>query len=284
VTRRIGTEAQGAECHVEQSGRLAFFTGFGPGQGEQIAVFYRTGKRAVGRAVNAASQQALAGTAAPVTSWIGTVTSPSARSSADCRNAAATLAAAAASVSALWSGTYRGTNFNFATDVWPGDALALNAASFNLSAQVVARSVSLSYRASTPDVVEYAVAFANDWADDLAIHTSTTVPADAWLPAPLAPAVLANLSNIAVAMNGSVVTISAGETPPIGGGFEVRRRDYAFMSGEDPDLLMRGSQSTFALPRLSDNDRFYIRMYDGVTPPNYSEFSAAVFFNSPLGS
>ena len=42
--------------------------------------------------------------------------------------------------------------------------------------------------------MKYEIAFANDWADDLAIKTSATVPADAWLPAPIAPTVLANLN------------------------------------------------------------------------------------------
>jgi hypothetical protein len=73
-------------------------------------------------------------------------------------------------------------------------------------------------------------------------------------------------------------------TPPSGGGFEVRRRDYAFMPGEDTDLLLRGSQANLVLPRLSANDRFYIRMYDAATPPNYSEFSAALCINLPLES
>jgi len=247
-------------------------------------VSYRMVSRSVGRAVNAASQQALAGTVAPVASWMGTVTNPAARSSADCRSAAATLAQAAASTIASWSGTYRGTNFDFDADVWPGDALALNMASCNLNAQVVVRNVNVSYRASTPDVVEYTIAFANDWADDLAIHSSTTVPADAWLPAAVAPTVLANLNNLSVTVSGSAVTICPGVSPPSGGGFEVRRRDYAFMPGEDPDLVLRGSQATLALPRLSASDRFYIRMYDGSTPPNYSEFSAALFINLPLES
>ena len=93
---------------------------------------------------------------------------------------------AAASVSALWSGTYKGTRASFAADVWPGDALLLNAPSTNLNAQVVVRTVKVSYSASYPDLVEYEIAFANDWADDLAIKTSATVPADAWLPAPVA--------------------------------------------------------------------------------------------------
>jgi len=284
VTRSLGNVGQAAQCTVERTGRLVFNTGYEPAVGEQIAVSYRAVGRSVGRAVNAASQQALAGTAAPVSSWIGTVTNPAARSSADCRSAAATLVQAAASESALWSGTYRGTSFDFDADVWPGDALALNVASCNLNAQVVVRSVNLSYRASTPDVVEYGIAFANDWADDLAIHTSTTVPADAWLPAAIAPTILANLNNLAVTVSGSIVTICPGVLPPSGGGFEVRRRDYAFMPGEDSDLVLRGSQATLVLPRLSANDRFYIRTYDGATPPNYSEFSAALFINLPLGS
>lgn len=202
-----------------------------------------------------------------------------------CRNAAQTMAQAAAGVSALWSGTYKGPRMNFATDVWPGDALQLNAPSANLNAQVVVRTVTISYQASSPDLVEYAVAFANDWADDLAIKTSAAVPADTWLPAPVAPTLLANLSGLTVtAMSGSTVTTNAGTTAPTGGGFEIRRRDNCFMPGTDTDLVARGSQATMSFSRVSASDRYYVRMYDGATPPNYSEFSAALFFNLPLGS
>ena len=118
---------------------------------------------------------------------------------------------AAASVSALWSGSYQGNKASFATDVWPGDALLLNAPSANLNAQVVVRTVKVSYSASYPDLVEYDIAFANDWADDLAIKTSATVPADTWLPAAIAPTVLANLTGLTVtALNGSTVTVNTG--------------------------------------------------------------------------
>jgi hypothetical protein len=263
-----------------------FYTGFTPSVGEQIAVSYRTVGRAVGRAVNATSQQALAQAGLPaVATWIGSVTSPATRSSQDCRNAALTMEQAAASVSALWSGGYKGTRASFATDVWPGDALQLNAPTANLNAQVVVRSVKVSYRASYPDLVEYGITFANDWADDLAIKTSAAVPADAWLPAPVAPTVLANLNGLTVtAISGSSVTVNAGAVPTTGGGFEIRKRDFAFMPGEDPDLVMRGSQPNMTFTRTTASDRFYIRMYDGAKPPNYSEFSAALFINLPLGS
>jgi hypothetical protein len=285
-TRRVGTTAEAGECHLDRTGKVVFYTGFAPQVGEQIAVSYRTVGRAVGRSVNAASQQALAQAGSPaVATWIGSVTEPPARSSADCRNAALVIEQAAAGVSALWSGSYKGTRSSFATDVWPGDALLLNAPSTSLNAQVVVRTVKVSYSASYPDLVEYAIAFANDWADDLAIKTSATVPADAWLPAPVAPTVLANLTGLAVTtLNGSIVSISANGTPPTGGGFEIRRRDFAFMPGEDPGLVVRATLPNMTFSRETANDRFYIRMYDGSTPPNYSEFSTALFINLPLGA
>ena len=83
------------------------------------------------------------------------------------------------------------------------------------------------------------------------------------------------------ALNGNTVTINTGVTPPSGGGFEIRLRDFAFMPGDDPTWCARvGADITFS--RVSASDRFYIRMYDGSTPPNYSEFSAALFINLPL--
>jgi hypothetical protein len=283
--RRIGSVAQAAECRLESSGFLVFNNGFAPAVGEQVAVSYRTVGRAVGRSVNIASQQDLAKSGLPpVASWIGSVASPRARSSHDCRNAALAIEQAAASTSALWSGTYKTTHSGFAADVWPGDALHLKAPSTHLDAQVVVRKVKLSYRASVPDLVEYLMTFANDWADDLAIRTSASVPGDVWLPAPVAPTYQANLSGLAVmSLSGSSVTINTCVSAPPGGGFEIRRRDFAFMPGEDSDLVMRGSQPTMTFTRVSACDRFYIRMFDGASPPNYSEFSAALFFNLPLG-
>jgi len=102
-TRRVGTTAEAAECHLERTGKLTFYTGSAPVSGEQIAASYRTTGRAVGRAVNSASQTALAEAGSPsVATWIGSVIRPPARCSADCRNAALVMEQAAASVSALW--------------------------------------------------------------------------------------------------------------------------------------------------------------------------------------
>jgi hypothetical protein len=83
-------------------------------------------------------------------------------------------------------------------------------------------------------------------------------------------------------VTGTTVSINAGVTPPTGGGFEVRTRDFDFMAGQDPALVMRSTQPSMTFSRISANDRFFIRMYDGSTPPNYSEFSTALFINLPL--
>ena len=285
-TRRVGSTAQAGECSLDRAGRLVFNAGFIPLPGEQVTVNYRTLGRAAGRAVNVASQQALAASGLPaVAQWIGSVTNPPPRSSADCRNAASTMVAAAAGVSALWSGSFQCSNATLASDVWPGDALLLNAPSLALDSQVVVRAVKLSYASSSPDLVVYDISFANDWADDLAIRTSDSVPADAWLPVPVSASVLPNLTSLTVtALTGTSVTINTGIPAPSGGGFEIRRRDFAFAPGEDSDLVMRGSQQAMTFSRETAGDRFYIRMYDGSTPPNYSEFSTALFINLPVKS
>jgi hypothetical protein len=151
--------------------------------------------------------------------------------------------------------------------------------------QVAVRAVTLEYGASSPDVVRYAIEFSNDWANDLAIKTSRTVPEDAWLPAAISPTYLANLKELAVTgITPSAVSVAANAVPPSGGGFEVRRRDFAFQAGTDVDLVMRSAVGIFEIPRATEADRFYIRMYDGASPPNYSEFSVGLFVNLPLAS
>lgn len=284
TTRRVGAATQSAECVVESSGRVVFYPGFAPAAGEQIAVSYSAVARAAGRAVNLTSQQQLAASGLPAMSvWVGSVTNPPARSSRDCRNAASTLERAASSTAALWSGTYKCSSFNLDSDIWPGDGLAIDAPSAGLDALVIVRSVRLSYRASLPDVVNYEITFANDWAEDLAIKTSSSVPSDMLLPVAMPSGYLPTPTGLTVSLSGRAVTINAG-MPPANGGFEIRRRDNCFMPGSDADLVMRSSEPTMTFPRTSASARFYIRAYDGATPPNYSEFSAALIFNLPLAS
>ena len=287
-TRRTGTIAEGGECHLLRTGTMTFYKGYIPVLGELVEAHYRTVGTAVGRWVNPASQAALEAVGMPATAqWIGSVTNPKARSSADCRNAAQALVAAASSVSAAWQGTYKVASANWATgltsDVWPGDALLLTAPSANLNEQVAVRMVKLTYKPGTPDVVNYQISFANDWANDLAVKTSKTVPVTTWLPAAIAPTYLSDLTGLTVtAIGAATLTVNAGVTAPTGGGFEVRRRDFSFQAGVDADLVIRSTVATFEIPRATESDAFYIRMYDGSTPPNYSEHSVALYVNLPL--
>jgi hypothetical protein len=120
----------------------------------------------------------------------------------------------------------------------------------------------------------------------LAVKTSSTVPADAWLPQqPETVTPLVSLNALTVtSVTGSTIQIAANVTAPTGGGFEVRRRDWSFTPGPGPDLVLRSPVSNFAIPRQAAMEQYYIRMYDGSTPPNYSRFSSAVFVNLPLSS
>ncbi len=287
-TRRTGTIAEAGECHLLRTGTITFYKGYLPVLGELIAVNYRTVGAAVGRAVNPTSQAALEAAGMPaVATWIGSVTNPKARSSADCRNAAQALVTAASSISAAWSGTYKLASANWATgltsDVWPGDALQLTAPSVSLNEQVAVRSVKLTYKLSSPDVINYQIDFSNDWANDLAVKTSKTVPVTTWLPAIPSPTYLIDLTGLTVtAISAAAISVTTGMTPPSGGGFEVRRRDFSFQAGQDSDLVIRSIVENFDIPRSTEADAFYIRMYDGSTPPNYSEHSVALFVNLPL--
>jgi hypothetical protein len=76
--------------------------------------------------------------------------------------------------------------------------------------------------------------------------------------------------------------VDAGMVPPAGGGFEVRRRDGNFGPGVDQDLVLRSPVRSFSIPREGQVEHYYVRMYDGSTPPLYSRFSSAVFTDLPV--
>ncbi len=286
IIRRIGTTAQGADCTVESTGRLRFYPASTPQSGELISVSYRTSRRSVARLASTASISAesqggkLPGTAV----WTGTVTNPPPRSSADCENAAQAILALSTSRAAAWSGKYTAWNPEQQGDIWPGDVLAIASNSAGITANLVVRTVEVDLSPTAPSLAKYTISFANDWADSLSIQTSASVPADAWLPLePETAAPLASLNGLTVpSITGSQIQISAGITPPTGGGFEVRRSDYSFTPGPGPDLVLRSPVANFTIPRQAAMERYYIRMYDASTPPNYSRFSSAVFVNLPL--
>ncbi len=285
-TRRLGLATQGSDARIERNGVLHFYATAVPAANDTITVTYRTVRRSVARLASAASIAAEGNATIPGTStWVGSVISPMARSSADCENAAFTMLALATSRAAAWSGTYNGFNLQSPQDIWPGDVLAVDAVSTGVNANLVVRAVTIEAGNSTPDLTKYTISFANDWAEALSIKLSMTVPKDAWLPqqAETVVTVLANLPGLTItSVTASAIQIAAGVTPPTGGGFEVRRRDWYFAPGNDADLVLRSPVSNFTIPREAAIEQYFIRQYDASTPPNYSRFSSAVFINVPL--
>ncbi len=297
-SRLVGSAGQGVDCKVSYGtvtgspGKVTFFAGRIPVPGERVAVSYRTERRAVARLADAASIASEATTAAGavvpgVSRWLGKVSAPVARSSADCESAVSAVLAMATARSASLAGTY--SVFNPAEDIWPGDVLQVttNGAEHSL----LVRTVEVTDAHSVPEIAGYRVSFANDWAteweDGLGLKLSEDVAKDAVLPSSAAsgPAeVLPNLQNLAVvSLTSSAIQIDAGLTPPSGGGFEVRRRDWVFGAmNSTPDLVLRSPVRSFSIPRSTQTEQFYVRMYDGSTPPVYSRFSAAAIVNWPI--
>ena len=284
-TRRIGLATAGADCKVQTTAKLVFYATSVPQPGELITVSYRTAGNAVARLENAASVLAQGSAVIPgVATWKGSVTSPAARSSADCENAALALLTVAASPSAAWSGKYATINAQQVSDIWPGDVLALQSTTLGLSVNLIVRSVTVTCLTEHPEMLIYTTEFANDWAETLAIKTSSAVPKETWLPqkALTAPAGLPNLTSMVSVVTPSQINVSAGVTAPTGGGFEVRRVDWQFGTGSDGSLVLRSSVPTFSIIREAAIEQYYVRMYDGSTPPNYSRFSNAICASVPL--
>jgi len=286
TVRRLGATAQGADCRMDRLGRLLFYPTSIPEAGELIVVSYRTRHRAVARFADAGSiaQESNGGLRPGTAAWLGTVTSPEPRNSVDCENAASALLDFATNRGSAWQGKYTAWNLEAQDDVWPGDVLAISSTSASMNANLVVRTVELEVSCTAPGLVKYVVSFANDWAEAMAIKTSDRVPADVWLPQqPEAAAPLADLNALTItSVTSSAITVDAMATPPANGGFEVRRRDWAFKPGTDSDLVMRSPVNNFTIPREAAMERYYVRMYDGSTPPNYSRFSSAVFVNLAL--
>jgi hypothetical protein len=286
MTRLVGVAGEGVDCKISATGKVTFFAGRVPVAGELVTVTYRGQQRAVARLEDAASVAAETASGVPGTAqWLGKVLKPVARSSMDCESAAQAVLSFSASRAAAAAGTYVAVN---PVDVWPGDVLAVTSSGETMS--VIVRRVDIVDGMACPEILSYRMAFANDWAEGLGLTLSEAIAADALLPrtalnvtSPLGSNVLANLQQLqVVSATGTALQVDAGMAPPAGGGFEVRRRDGDFGPGVDQDLVLRSPVRSFSIPREGQVEHYYVRMYDGSTPPVYSRFSSAVFTDLPV--
>jgi len=284
-TRLIGIAGEGVDCKLSDAGKLTFFAGRVPVAGELVTVAYRGQQRAVTRVEDAASVAAEAAGGAPGTArWLGKVLKPIARSSVDCEAAALAVLSFATSRAAAVAGSYEGVNLQQESDVWPGDVLALTQGGAVTS--VVVRGVAIERDSSWPEALVYQIRFANDWAEGLGLTLSESIAADALLPTAALHTtgqVLANLQQLQlVSATATALQIDTGMDAPTGGGFEVRRRDWDFGPEVDQDLVLRSPVRSFSIPREAQIEEYFVRMYDGSTPPLYSRFSSAVFTDIPV--
>ncbi|HEX4021639.1 MAG TPA: hypothetical protein VHX63_10870 [Acidobacteriaceae bacterium] len=286
ATLRIGQAIEGADCNVLRDGFLYFYKLATPQPGTILSVTYRVAAPSVARMANAASvaQEGVNGIPG-VSQWIGRVVHPPARSSLDCENACQALLNFSANPSAGWTGKYSYYNLQDQQDIWPGDALNFQSATNGFNESVIVRSVSIASTSSSPEVLNYTVEFANDWAETLSMKLSDAIPVDVILPTvpETAPgAYLQNLNSLQVtSITTTAITVAANITPPANGGFEVRWMDNNFGPDVHEDLVLRSPVPNFTIVRSEDQQQFYIRMYDGSTPPLYSRISAAIFTNVP---
>jgi len=286
TTRLLGAVGEGLDASLSADGSMTFYPGRIPAAGEQVLVKYRRGARAIARLQDAASVGAEAATGLPgVAQWVGQVKTPVARGSVDCESAAAALLAVSSDRIAAMQGKCSVDDAQTVADLWPGDLLKVYSGSG--TCDVMVRAVTLTDGNAAPESIGYAMEFANDWAKSLSMTTSNTLPADTEvprLPSLGAASVLANLPDLKlVSASATVLQIDSGLAPPAGGGFEVRRRDAGFGLSTGDDLVLRSPVRSFQIPRLGAREQFFIRMYDGSTPPLYSRFSSAVYADLPVG-
>ena len=281
VTRLGGGTGTGVDYALASAGTLRYFPGRVPASGEQVTVRYRTAQRAAARVQAAASVVSESGSGLPgVAVWQGSVLEPAAGSSEDCAAAAAALLAIATSRAEAISGSYDTTGL---AQVWPGDVLQF--VTSGGTSLVAVRGVRLSDTGAIPELVHTHVELANDWAECASVRVSEVLAADTGdVPAGSGASSVAGLSGLqVVSVSKTALQLDAGTAAPSGGGFEVRRSEGGFGPGQSGDLVLRSGVRGMTVPRGAQVERFYVRMYDGSTPPVYSRLSSVVVTNVPVG-
>jgi hypothetical protein len=292
VTQLVGSLSEGAQCSIASLTTLDFYPAYVPPLNALIVASYRGRGRAVAEVSNAASVASLAsGADNGVRGIVRTVKLPSARTQTDCENAG--LAILDDAVGAAWSGTYE-TWSDFlpgaAADIFPGDAVAVNVPTRNAGFSAIVRKVTIAMNDPADDRGMYSIEFANDAAVVLAIQEESTATTIALqdMPVPqlttqVGAYYLTDLTDAQITdVTSTTASVDAGEAPPSGFGIEVRGNDYGWGVANNRNLVGRFDTQTFTLPRLARTQNYFLRLYDGSSPPRYSRYSAALHVDYPL--
>jgi hypothetical protein len=277
-TRLLGTIAEGAECLITTQPQLQFFASSVPASNESIVVSFRSRGRALARVIDTASVAAYGERKA-----MKRVLQPACRTSIDCENAALALLddstqAARAGEYSCWSDFLPG---GAASDPLPGDAVHVVAPSRELDFTATLREVEVEVTHLDDDRSLYKLRFANDAAEPLAVAFDEGLlreELDAVVPG---ASFIADLSNAQLTAISSVsVTLDTGVAAPSGGGFEVRRSDFAWGAGNDRNLIGRFTSQSFTVPRLARVQTFYVKQYDAAG--KYSRYASVLHVEYPL--
>ncbi len=292
VTQLVGSLSDGAACEITSDPSLDFYPQYVPALNQLIVVSYRGSGRAVAQVENEASVTSLQKGADDGTRGaVRMMKNPGARTDIDCENAA--LAILDDATNPAWSGTYE-TWSDFlpgaAADIFPGDAITLNVPSRKASFTAIVREVGIEVADPANDRGFYTIGFANDLASPLAIEyvTSTTTIALQDVPPLLQTTQVGAYYQVDLteaqitAVSSTTVEVDAGITPGTGCGIEVRENDYGWGQANDRNLLGRFNTQTFTLARLARTQNYFLRLYDGSSPPKYSRYSAALHVDYPL--
>ncbi len=292
VTQLVASLSDGGECDIEGSTTLDFYPEYVPALNTLIVASYRGSGTAVAEVMNSTSIAGLLnGADNGVRSQARKLKAPSARTQADCENAA--LAILDDGIGAAWIGTYETCSDYLpggASDIFPGDGISLNVASRNAAFSAIVRKVRIDLADPANDRGMYTIEFANDLAASLALEeesSTTTIPLQD-IPPQLSTTQVGsyyvqNLTEAQITqISSTTVQVDAGMAPQSGWGIEVRANDYGWGVANDRNLLGRFSTETFSLPRLAKTENYFLRLYDNSSPPKYSRYSAALHVDYPL--
>jgi hypothetical protein len=292
VTQLVGALSDGASCEITSSPSLDFYPQYVPPLNQLIVASYRGSGRAVAQVQNAASVASMAQGADDGTRSAVRVTKiPNARTDVDCENAA--LAILDDALGVAWSGTYE-TWSDFlpgsAADIFPGDALTVSVPSRGASFIAIVRDVEINIADPVHDRGFYTIGFANELALPLGMEyaASTIVIALQDMPPLLETTQVGSYYQLDLteaqitSVASTTVAVDIGIALPGGIGVEVRANDYGWGQANDRNLLGRFSTQTFSLARVAITQNYFLRLYDGSSPPRYSRYSAALHIDYPL--
>ena len=206
---------------------------------------------------------------------------PVTRTSDDCANAVQAMLDD--TTQTAWSGEYEAWSDFLLDDIWPGDVLHMNVASRGCTADVVVREVQVESLDPANQRSRYAIAFANEAAEPVAIKTKPVTVLQSEKVVMRDPAVfaLAGLQQAEVTnITSTQVTIDAGCDPIVGGGFEVRWSDSGWGPQIDRNLAGRFNTCVITVPRLTRVMSYWIRQYDATN--RYSGPATLLHVDYPL--